>query len=56
MMNTMNQLYLNYTIEIDHLKNLPIFHMIFSVKDDYEKNDVLFSEESFEIIRHIFLS
>jgi len=29
--NTMNELYLSYTVEIDHLKNLPIFHMIFSI-------------------------
>jgi len=43
--DTINRLYLNYTVEIDHLKNLPIFHMICSVKDDYEKNDVLFMRE-----------
>lgn len=42
--------------ELDHMKNLLIFHMIYSVKDDYEKSDVLFMMRVFEMICHIFLS
>jgi len=53
-MNMINQLYLIYTIGTDHLKNLQIFHMIFSVKEGHEKNDCFnLWIEIFEMMRHV---